>query len=196
MSRYLRARPDGVLDWLSVKPASLERRLFEYLLAAYDDVELNVPALAAALTHSSQSIARALFVLNRHSSIDVKESSSPSPDLAHAAKSQKTPRGIANLEQDLIDIAQTQGEILLASDDGFCIAQTGMSPEQAQLLAAHLPSDKYPTMSFQARLHFGENTLHFGASPGIDLKHPAMLKLGAHLLHGCHQPYAMTGNAS
>ena len=196
MSRYLQAQPDGVLVWLSVRPPSLERRLFEHLLAAPQTLELNVPALAAALGHPVPSVARALFVLNRHASIAVQDGVAPLSAAASPAMRGGMHQGISGLDQDLTDICCEQGEIMLASDDGFCIAQAGLSPERAQWLAAQLPSGDGLTQSFRAVLCFGGRTLHFYASPGINLKHPLMLRMGVHLLQGCYLPSATTGNGN
>ncbi|MFZ3139956.1 hypothetical protein [Polaromonas sp.] len=187
MSRYLLPRPGGVLTWLSVRPPSLERRLFEHLLGAPAAVELNVQALASALRHPVQAIARALFALNRQASIEVQDGAASLPAASPALRAGLR-QGIAGLAQDLIDISGGCGEIMLASDDGFCIAQAGLSAQQAQALAAHLPWDDGSVMHFRMQLCFADRTLYFCASSRIDLKHPVMLRLGAHLVQGCHLP--------
>lgn len=193
MTRYLRARPGGVLTWLSVRSPSPERRLFEHLLDASDRVELNVPALAASLCLPARAIARALFALNRHSSIAVQDAAAPLAAAASPVLHRAGRPGLAGLEQDLMEIAQAHGEMLLASEDGFCIAQAGLSPEGAQRLAARLPLGGELATSSRTALCFGDRTLHFYASSGIDLKHPLMLRLGARLLRGCRLPGATTG---
>ena len=83
---------------------------------------------------------------------------------------------------------------MLASDDGFCIAQAGLSPQRAQSLAAQLPLGDGSVPDFHAALCFGDRTLHFYASPGIDLKHLLMLRLGARLLQACRRPAGTTGH--
>ena len=178
MSRYLHARPRGVLVWLAVSPLSLERQLFEHLLGARDAVALNVPALAVALGHPVQAIARALFALNRHASIAVRD--------AAASVTAVAPGGLASLPQDMVDIAGQRGEIMLASADGFCIAQAGLPSERAEAVAAQLSLGIWPVMSFRAALQVGGRVLNFCASSEIDLAHPAMLRLGAHLVRGGH----------
>ncbi|CAN5398113.1 hypothetical protein BH10PSE16_BH10PSE16_42440 [soil metagenome] len=191
MSRYLQPKPGGVLTWLSVRPPSLERRLFEHLLATPEAVELNVQALASALCHPVQAVARALFALNRQASIEVQDSA---PRAAASPAMRKGLRpGIAGLAQDLVEISGKCGEIMLSSDDGFCIARAGLSAERAELLAAHLPLDKGSVMNIQMQLVFAGRTLYFCASPGVDLKHPVMLRLGTHLVQGCHPSHAATG---
>ena len=185
MSRYLLPRPGGVLTWLSVRPPSLERRLFEHLLGAPAAVELNVQALASALCHPVQAIARALFALNRQASIEVQDGAAPLCAAASPALRAGLRQGIAGLAQDLIDISGGCGEIMLASDDGFCIAQAGLSAQRAQALAAHLPWDDGSAMNFRMQLCFADRTLYFCASSRIDLKHPVMLRLGADLVQGC-----------
>lgn len=192
MSRYLLPRPGGVLTWLSVRPPSLERRLFEHLLGAPAAVELNVQALASALCHPVQAIARALFALNRQASIEVQDGAASLPAASPALRAGLR-QGIAGLAQDLIDISGGRGEIMLASDDGFCIAQAGLSAQRAQALAAHLPRDDGSAMPFRMQLCFADRTLYFCASSRIDLKHPVMLRLGADLVQGCHLPHAATG---
>ena len=194
MSRYLLPSPGGVLIWLCARPASLERRLFEHLLGAPEAVELNVPALASALRHPAQAIARALFALNRQASIAVHDSAVPRRAPASPAMRAGVRQGIAGLEQDLIDISGGCGEIMLASDDGFCIAQTGLPAQQAQALAARLPWDDGSVMQFRMQLCFTDRTLYFCASSRIDLKHPVMLRLGAHLVQGCHLPMPLQRN--
>lgn len=191
--RYLQARPGGVLTWLSVRPPSPERRLFEHLLGAPDAVELNVPALAARFCLPARTLARALFALNRHASVAVQDAADTLPVAAGPAPQGAGRPGLAGLEQDLIDIAQAQGEMLLASNDGFCIARAGLSPQRAQQLAARLPLGDEGGAGFRAALCFGDRTLHFYASAGIDLKHPLMLRLGARLLRACRLPGTTTG---
>jgi hypothetical protein len=191
--RYLRARPGGVLTWLSVGPPSLERRLFEHLLGAPEAVEFNVPALAARFSLPARTLARALFALNRHASVAVQDAADPLPAAASPALREAVRPGLAGLEQDLIDIVQAQGEMLLACSDGFCIARAGLSPQRAQQLAARLPLGDEGGTSFRTALCFGDRRLHFYASAGIDLKHPLMLRLGARLLRGCGLPGITTG---
>ncbi|MDQ3059297.1 MAG: hypothetical protein M3R45_07175 [Pseudomonadota bacterium] len=192
MPRYLQVRPGAVLAWLSMKPASLERRLFEHLLGAPQAVALNVPALAAALRQPARAIARALFALNRQAGIAVQEAAAPPCGAANPASGAAC-RGLAGLEQDLRDISCGNGQMMLACEDGFCIAQAGLSPAQAQSLAAQLALGDGPAASHcRAALSFGDRTLHFYASAGIDLKHPLMLRLGARLLQGCQLP-SVTG---
>lgn len=194
MSRYLQPKPGGVLAWLSVSSPSVERCLFEHLLGAPEAVELNVKALAATLRHPVQSVAQALFALNRHASIAVHDDAKALSRDAILAMSQGRRRGIASLDQDLVEISQDKGEVLLASEDGFCIARAGMDAKRAQWLAAQLSLGRGPATSFQVAFSFGRRTLHFCASPDVDLDHPAMLRLGAHLMQSCHWPSALTGN--
>lgn len=194
MGRYLQPRPAGVLAWLCVKPPSPERRLFEHLLGAADAVALDVPALARALSLPARTVARALFALNRHSSVAVQDSAEPLAAAASPAMHPAAGLGLAALAQDMAGIAQPQGQIMLASDDGFCIAQAGLSAPQAQRLAAQLPLGDGAAPNFHAALCFGDRTLHFYASPAIDLAHPLMLRLGARLLRACQRPGATTGH--
>jgi hypothetical protein len=194
MARYLQARPEGVLAWLCVKPPSVERRLFEHLLGAPEAVALDVPALAANLCLPARAIAHALFALNRHSSVAVQDSAEPFAMAANPQMHTPWRRGMADLEQDLIAISQASGQMLLACDDGFCIAQAGLSPARAQSLAAQLPLGKSAAPNFQAALCLGDRRLHLHASPDIDLKHPLMLRLGARLLRICHRSPATTEN--
>lgn len=191
--RYLQARPGGVLTWLSVRPPSVERRLFEHLLGAPDAVEFNVPALAVRFSLPARTLARALFALNRHASVAVQDAVDPLPAAPSPAPEEAGRAGLAGLEQDLIDIAQAQGEMLLACSEGFCIARAGLSPQRAQQMAARLPLGDEEGPSFRTALCFGDRTLHFYASAGVDLKHPLMLRLGARLLRGCRLPGITTG---
>ena len=194
MARYLQARPAGVLAWLCVKLPSPERRLFEHLLGAPDAVAFDVPALARALGLPARAVAHALFALNRHSSVAVEDSAEPLAAAASPAMHSAAGLGMAALAQDMAQIAQPHGQIMLASSDGFCIAQAGLSAPQAQRLAAQLCRGDSSVPDFHEALCFGDRTLHFYASAGVDLAHPLMLRLGARLLRACQRSAGTTGH--
>lgn len=169
---WLRAHPVGVLTWLLKPGHSVERALFEHLLVQDAAVATDVHELARRLGETSAVVARALFALVRTESLAVHVAS-PSASVYRAG-------GLAHLQTDLLELGRPGQKLVLASDDGFCIASVSCTRYEEEVLAASAGTRGGALQTHTLR--FGGHRVDLVASEPIDRRSPALLHLGRRLL--------------
>lgn len=169
---WLRAHPPGVLTWLPQAGASLERLLFEYLLLQEQATQTDTHALAKTLQQSTSTVARALFALLRNESLSVHVK----PPASFAYRD----GGLGQLQADLLELALPGQKLVLASQEGLCLASVGCTRYEAEVLAAAVG-----TLSATPHAHvlrFARGHIHLLASSAVDQRNSALLHLGRRLL--------------
>lgn len=187
-ARHLTPSPGGVLTWLGQPMVSLERRLFEHILLTGRPQPIDMHGLAEQLGEPVAAIARALFALNRHQSLSILEE-------APAARGGWQVVGLGGLADELVALASPGQRLLLASADGLCIARAGWTRYEAEVMAARPPEDHRRNHGEIVPLHFAGRSFQLSCNARIDLRNPALLRLGHRLLRACG-PLAPKENAS
>jgi len=92
--------------------------------------------------------------------------------------------GLAGLGSDLASAVGPRQNLLLASDQGFCVASVGWTAYEAQVMAAS--GHQHPKeLGEVLRLNVGRQRFQLCASGRLDRTAFAWLRLGYRLLHGC-----------
>lgn len=174
MTRYLEIQAQGVLACLGQPPVTPAQRVFSGLLQLPRSAPLVAAELAARFGLELEDFSRALFELNRSRSLRVTDDARD-----HAAQFQP---GIALLHEDLCALGASRPELLLATDDGLCLAQQGL-PEELCLRQAALchrgPSAEFPWVF---PLHLGSRVIHLCSRHDIDTASAALLGLARRLV--------------
>lgn len=154
----------------------LTRSVFELLLRAGRAVHLSLPTLSAQLQAVPRDVARALFALVRESRIAV----------ADRAQQAGTPdwkaTGLNGLDDDLVALARPGQKLVLATDDGLCMARCGWSAYEAEVMAAVRRQDFTPERGEMRVLRVGAHRFRLCASAPVNTSSPALLRLGHRLL--------------
>ncbi len=173
MSRYLHLQAPGLAQWLGQPPRSPTQRVLAGLLAMPLSAELVPARLARGFGLDLTAFSRALFELNRSRSLQVSMQAQD-----HTAE---FTGDHARLCQDLAQL-EPQSAVLLAGDDGLCLAQQGLPEEVCihQAALCHLgPSREFPCVM---PLHLGARVVHLCSPAPIDMTGAALLRLARRLI--------------
>lgn len=177
MTRYLELQVQGVLAWLDQPPTSPAQRVFSGLLHLPRSAPLVAATLAEQFGLGLEDFSRALFELNRSRSLRVTEQA-----YDHSAQFRAD---FALLCEDLRELGADQPGLLLATADGLCLAQHGLTEEcciRQAALCHRGPSQEFPCM---IPLHVGGHTIHLCSTQDIDPSSAALLRLTRRLI-GLH----------
>lgn len=180
-SRYVHARPLGVLLWLTPSTKdSAESALFRYLLRVMEPVLLDIPTLSAQLELAAPNLAQALFSLNRTGAIQIG---------TFTTVNKITPpsqRGMTALPLHLAQLAaQSAHPAVLADSAGLCIASAGLSPVEAQSVAAGIARPLALESCSRTSIDLGKECVYLTTSRAAQDDHSALLQL-AHCLLTFH----------
>lgn len=170
--RYLDPTPLGVLSGLALPAPTLERDLIERLLLQGPQTALDVGELAVALGLEADTVARAMFALNRQHWVAVRVEAAAAPECCGLQQ---------GLMLDLERLAADAAGVVLACSSGLALGAGRCDGDEAAAVAAGLHAG-YATL---ATLHFALERITVRAQPGVDAGHPAWVSLGRRLLHAC-----------
>ena len=173
MNRYLDIQAQGVVDWLCSPPESPAQKVFAGLLRLSDSAVLVPAQLAEQFGLNLQDFSRALFELNRRQSVQVI----PEPQ-NHADELRAD---FALLCADLGDLAAQAQPLLLASNDGLCLAQQGLAEEACIKQAAECHRGENPQFPHVLPLHLSSGLFRLCSPAPIRTSHAALLRLARRL---------------
>lgn len=174
MNRYLEVQAQGLLEWLGSPPHSPAQKVFAGLLRLPHSAPLVPARLADQFGLALPDFSRALFELNRSKSLQVTEQPSD-----HASDFLYD---FALLRTDLQSLAEGTPELMLASVDGLCLAQAGLSEEDCLREAARCHEGPGAGFPLVAPLHLGTSVLRLCSRTGIDAASPSLLRLARRLI--------------
>lgn len=174
--RIVAASPGGVLDCLALDGNVLQRRVFVSMLGAGGFLQLHVPSLASALHVGSQAVAQALFALMRQGCIVVADQA------REIATTDWRQRGLAGLHADLMALTNPGQKIVLATQDGLCVAHTGWSTYEAEIIACRGAQDWAAAGGEVWPLQLGARRFRLCTHAPIDRRNTALLGLGYRML--------------
>lgn len=167
MNRYLDIQSQGIPRWLASPPTSPAQRVFWGLLQMASSAPLVPAELARRFGLTVPELSRALFELNRANSLRVHEQAQD--------HEQDFIYDFALLCEDLRELGGDEAKIMLASDDGLCLAQAGLPEEVCNHQAAVCPAGPNNEFPCVVPIHLGRSVVHLCA-------HRAILTAGAPLL--------------
>lgn len=179
MNRYLDVQAQGVLEWLGSPPVSPAQKVFVGLLRLPHSAPLVPARLAEQFGLALPDFSRALFELNRRKSLLVTEKVCDHSGDFHY--------DFTLLCADLRGLATGSPELLLASADGLCVAQQGLSEDDCTAQAARCHQGHGNGFALVAPLHLGTTVLRLCSRVAIDGASPALLRL-ARRLASLHLP--------
>lgn len=174
MTRYLEVQVQGVLAWLGQPPTAPAQRVFSGLLHLPRSAPLEAATLARQFGLGLEDFSRALFELNRTRSLRVTEEASD-----HAAQFQAD---LALLLEDLRELGADRPGLMLATADGLCLAQQGLSDEVCSRQAALCHRGPNPEFPCLVPLHVGDRPIHLCSTHEIDASSAALLRLTRRLI--------------
>lgn len=170
-----------MLLWLTPSTKdSAESALFRHLVRVMEPVLLDIPTLSAELKLAASQLAQALFSLHRTDAIQTG---------TFTAVGKITPssqQGMTALRLHLTQLAaQSANPAVLADNAGLCIASAGLSPVQAQPVAASMSGSLALESSRRTCIDLGKECVYLTASHALQDDHSALLQL-AHCLLTLH----------
>lgn len=177
MTRYLELQEQGVPAWLDQPPTSPAQRVFSGLLHLRRSAPLVAATLAEQFGMGLEDFSRALFELNRSRSLRVT-------DEAHDHSAQFD-ADFALLCEDLRELGADQPGLMLATADGLCLAQHGLSEERCSRQAALCHRGPSPEFPCVMPLHVSGRTIRLCSTRDIDPSSAALLRLARRLI-GLH----------
>lgn len=186
--RFIDVTPFGALNWLGQPERSPERDVIERLLSMDCPRPVNLRAMSAGMSWPMADLARVLFALNRSQGVQVGIDN-PLRDVSGGDE-------LAGLEDDLQTLAGVGQRALLASSDGLCIAASGCSGEEADLMAGGLsPGGEVGNAAQVLTLFFARERVVFCADTSVDLSHPSWVPMVRRLLRACGPLSHCSGSA-
>lgn len=185
--RYLDVQANGILAWLGSPLQSPAQRVYAALLRQRCSPALVPARLAEQLGVEGEALPRALFELNRAGSIQV---CTEVRDYEHDFHCDH-----ALLCEDLRDLgAHEMPQLLLACDDGLCLAQQGLTEEVCINQAAVCyrgPNRQFPHVQ---PIYLDSQPVRLCSIAPLRSASPALLRLARRLI-GMSQQWASADTA-
>lgn len=175
--RFVHVTPFGARHWLAQCEKSPERAVIEYLLSIDAQRPIDMKAMSVDMAWPKEKLAKILFTLNRTLGIQI--------DIRHPPHDASAGDELAGLNADLQMLAGVGQHALLASSDGLCIAASGWSSDEADVIAGGVASAGATGAVYLLTWCFAREQLMFCSSRRLENSHPSWSRMARRLLRAC-----------